>query len=45
MKLTGFDDFRFRQTLFNDISEITDNEIVKTGYGNGLFAVIYGKKK
>jgi ubiquinone/menaquinone biosynthesis C-methylase UbiE len=26
------------------ITEITDNEIVSTGYGKGLFAVIHGKK-
>jgi len=44
MKKTGFNDFSFRQTIFNDISEITDNEIVSTGYGKGLFAVIHGKK-
>lgn len=45
MRRTGFDDFSFCQTIFNDISEISDNEIVRTGYGNGLFAVIHGKKK
>lgn len=44
MKKTGFNDFSFRQTIFNDISEITDNEIISTGYGKGLFAVIHGKK-
>ena len=41
---TGFDDFSFRQTVFKDMPEITDREIVSTGYGNGLFAVIHGKK-
>ena len=41
---TGFDDFSFRQTVFKDMPEITDREIVSTGYGNGLFAVIHGEK-
>jgi len=45
MRETGFTDFSFRQTIFNDISEITDSEIDSTGYGKGLFAVINGKKK
>ncbi len=44
MRATGFADFSFRQTVFKDLSEITDREIVSTGYGNGLFAVIHGKK-
>lgn len=44
MRETGFTDFSFRQTIFNDISGITDSEIVSTGYGKGLFAVIHGKK-
>ena len=45
MRRTGFEDFDFQQTVFQDISEITENEIVRTGYGDGLFAVIHGKKK
>jgi len=44
MRETGFTDFSFRQTIFNGISGITDSEIVSTGYGKGLFAVIHGKK-
>lgn len=41
---TGFSDFDFRQTIFRDISCITRKEIVKTGYGEGLFAAVRGKK-
>ncbi len=44
MRQTGFDDFEFRQTVFHNISEINENEIIRTGYGEGLFAVIRGKK-
>ncbi|EIM63149.1 LOW QUALITY PROTEIN: methylase involved in ubiquinone/menaquinone biosynthesis [Desulfobacter postgatei 2ac9] len=44
MREAGFTDFSFRQTIFNDISGITDSEIVSTGYEKGLFAVIHGKK-
>jgi ubiquinone/menaquinone biosynthesis C-methylase UbiE len=45
MRQTGLYDFDFRQTIFQDISEITKNEVVKTGYGEGLFVVIRGKGK
>lgn len=45
MRSTGFGNFSFRQTLFSDISKISNNEPVRTGYGNGLFAVIHGEKK
>lgn len=45
MRQTGFCDFDFRQTIFQDISEITENEIVKAGYGKGLFVVVRGKAK
>lgn len=45
MRQTGFYDFDFRQTIFQDISEITENEIVKAGYGKGLFVVVRGKAK
>ncbi len=41
---TGFRDFDLRQTIFHGISDITEKEIVKTGHGEGLFAVIRGKK-
>lgn len=45
MKQTGFDNFSFRQTIFGDISKISDSETVRTGYGTGLFVVIRGEKQ
>lgn len=45
MKQTGFDDFSFRQTIFRNLSEITKHETTKSGYGQGSFVVIRGKKK
>lgn len=33
MRKTGFDDFSFRQTVFKDISEITDRDSATTLYG------------
>ena len=45
MKKTGFHDFDSCQTIFGDLSEITEKEVVKTGYGQGSFIVIRGKKK
>ncbi|MBN2297984.1 MAG: class I SAM-dependent methyltransferase [Deltaproteobacteria bacterium] len=45
MKKTGFHDFESRQTIFSDLPEITGKEVVKTGYGQGSFIVIRGKKK
>lgn len=44
LERTGFRDFDFRQTIFHDISCITEKEIVKTGYGEGLFVAVRGKK-
>jgi len=44
MKQTGFNDFSFRQTIFRNLSEITEHETVKSGYGEGSFVVIRGKK-
>jgi ubiquinone/menaquinone biosynthesis C-methylase UbiE len=44
MRQTGFYDFDFRQTIFQDISEITEDEIVKSGHGEGLFVVMRGKR-
>jgi len=40
MKRAGFSDFNFRQTIFEDLSQITENEVVKTGYGQGSFIVL-----
>ena len=45
MKQTGFRDFVFKQTIFHSLSEVTENEPVKPGYGEGSFVVIRGKKK
>ncbi len=45
MKETGFKDFHFRQTIFQDPSKITDYHIVKEGYGQGLFVAIRALKK
>ncbi len=45
MKQTGFDNFSFRQTIFDDISKISGSETVRNGYGTGLFVVIRGKKQ
>lgn len=44
MKHAGFNDFRFSQTIFRDLSEITEHEIVKSGCGEGSFVVLRGKK-
>jgi len=45
MKKTLFHDFSFRQTIFRNLSEVTKNELVKAGYGEGSFVVIRGRKK
>ena len=45
MRQTGFNDFSFRQTIFRKLSETTNHETVKAGYGAGSFVVIRGRKK
>lgn len=45
MKQSGFNNFQFRQTIFQDPSKITDFHIVEEGYGQGLFVVIGAWKK
>ena len=45
MRNTGFNDFDCCQTIFNDLSQITEDEPVKPGYGQGSFVVIRGKKQ
>jgi len=45
MKHSGFRNFDYRQTIFNKLSETTENEPVETGYGKGSFVVICGMKK
>ncbi len=45
MKKAGFADFSFRQTIFRNLTEINERETIKSGYGEGSFVVIRGKKK
>jgi SAM-dependent methyltransferase len=44
MRQAGFIDFRFRQTIFQGLSEIDDKEPVEPGYGEGSFVAIRGRK-
>ena len=44
MTQIGFRDFVFRQTIFQTLSETTENEPVKHGYGEGSFVVIRSTK-
>jgi len=44
MTQIGFRDFVFRQTVFQTLSETTENEPVKHGYGEGSFVVIRATK-
>ncbi len=45
MTEAGFGNFSFTQTIFGDMGEIDDTEIVKEGYGEGSFVVVSGEKK
>ena len=45
MEQSGFRDFVFKQTIFRSLPEVTENELVKPGYGEGSFAVVRGKIK
>lgn len=45
MKQTGFDDFSFCQTIFGTLAEVSKGEIIKSGYGEGSFAVVRGAKQ
>jgi SAM-dependent methyltransferase len=45
MNQSGFTDLTFKQTIFQTLSEITRDEPVKPGYGEGSFVVIRGRKK
>ena len=45
MKLAGFFDFAFSQTLYHRLEEIKAVEAVKEGYGEGSFVVVRGTKK
>ena len=45
LKITGFEIFSFRQTLFSPVSEMHEPAMVKEGYGEGSFVVIKAEKK
>lgn len=45
MQKSGFSDFRFKQTVFQNMSAMPEHEIVRDGCGDGLFTVISGRKK
>ena len=45
MDQTGFVNLTFNQTIFKTLSDITRDEPVKTGYGEGSFVVIRGRKE
>jgi len=44
LKKGGFRDFRFSQTIFRPLQEISTIEPVKGGYGEGSFVVVNAKK-
>jgi ubiquinone/menaquinone biosynthesis C-methylase UbiE len=44
MRNSGFVEFEHRQTIFNSIEKISENELIKNGTGEGSFVVISGKK-
>lgn len=44
MEKAGFSEFRCCQTIFQEAAAITAEEPVKEGHGQGLFAVIQGRK-
>jgi len=45
LRKTGFGDFRFSQTIFRNLENITEMEPVKSGYGEGSFVVIRAQKQ
>lgn len=45
LKKTGFEDFRFCQTVFHSLSDIKSIEQPKAGYGVGSFVVIRAQKR
>lgn len=44
LKQTGFRDFLFRQTIFQNPAAMKEIDPVKLGYGEGSFVVVRGKK-
>lgn len=45
LKLAGFGDFSFRQTIFKPLDQMDDVDAVKEGYGQGSFVVVRGMKE
>ena len=45
MDQAGFTEFAFKQTIFKPLREITRDEPVISGYGEGSFVVIRGRKE
>jgi SAM-dependent methyltransferase len=45
MDQTGFTDLAFKQTIFKTLGEITRDEPVKPGHGEGSFVVVRGRKE
>ncbi|MCF8069666.1 MAG: class I SAM-dependent methyltransferase [Desulfobacterales bacterium] len=43
-KRHGYNEFSFRQTIFYELSKITEFEKITPGYGKGSFVVIRGRK-
>ena len=44
MEFAGFSDFKFRQTVFQGLTETTADEPVLEGHGRGSFVVLRGEK-
>ena len=45
MAQSGFTDYTSQQTIFGDLSDIQETELIKPGYGEGAFVVVRGKKR
>ncbi len=44
LKEAGFKNFNFSQTIFHNLTEIKDIELMKEGYGEGSFVVVRAAK-
>ncbi|MBN1851240.1 MAG: methyltransferase domain-containing protein [Pirellulales bacterium] len=44
MKNSHFEEFKFAQTIFRDLSSLHSPEIVRQGYGEGSFVVLRARK-
>ncbi len=45
LKVAGFKDFQFNQTLFGDLESIQKLQLPKPGYGEGSFVVVKATKR